>query len=313
MIKPTVPIDKRVTDALDKYYLLGGTRKRAGLEVFLNVGLEYTTLSSVDAELKTEAINAKHYFIMWNAFIDDVVDTHKNKQLTMALLSSAFVKKDDDLNKIDQKDKEWFLAYCDIWQKFKAFVKKFPRFSEFEEILFYDIRQFLNCIRYSFLILDYPQLINLNEHELYISHNMNLVIFSTIDLMCSSGFNPADLSTLRRIIWEGQYMTRIDNDIITWERETSQGDFSSSIFAVAIEKKVIDYREIDVNNYHNNVDTIISKIKNSDVIEEMTQNWKRRKENITALSHDCKSLDIMAYLKGIENLHELYKKSKNIV
>ncbi|MCP4133463.1 MAG: hypothetical protein GY754_21015 [bacterium] len=313
MSKTKVSLDQRVITAIDKYKALGGFRNREGLEVFMHRGLSYVTLPCVNPELKMKTINANHLFIMWDVYIDDIIDTKKDKSLTNIMLANALNKNDDDLAKIKPEDREWFTTYLETWEAFNNYVKSFPRYNDFADILHFDIVQFLNCIRYSLLIHEYPQLININEHELYISHNVNCMIFATVNLMCSDNFNMDDLSILRKILWEAQYMCRIDNDMATWEREASQGDFDSSIFTLAIEKKILDYKELFSGKYNDKTDELIDIILKSDIINELTLDWKSRKTKIAEYSKYCKSVDIEAYMDGLEKLQELFKKSKNIL
>ncbi|MCP4137081.1 MAG: hypothetical protein GY754_39295 [bacterium] len=314
MSKSEVEIDPIISEVLDTYYSLGGTRNREGLEEFLNVGLGYITLPGVDPGLREQAVNAKHLFVLWDVFLDDVVDTYKNMTLARSMLSSAFQLKEEDLAVISPDDREWFFTYCRIREDFFDMIGNFPRFEQFKTIIEYDIKQFLNCIEYSFLIFENPHLINLNEHHLYVSHNMNLMIFSTIDLMCSPEFSLADLSILRRAAWEGQYMTRIDNDLSTWEREVQEGDFSSSVLALAIEKGVLHCDEIVSGKFEaNNAHAIIEEIKNSAVLDELYADWENRKLKIIEFSEKCETIDIESYLDGLVKVQELYGKSKKIV
>src|SRR5207253_5772344 len=77
-------------------------------------------------------------------------------------------------------------------------------------------------------------LLNLTEHDLYLPHNMHMMVSATLDVMCSPDFDPAEVGKARQAFWHGQCMGRIGNLTTTWERELGEGDFTSGVYARAL-------------------------------------------------------------------------------
>ncbi len=121
-----------------------------------------------------------------------------------------------------------------VWQVYWDRVAKYPCYSKFEPVLRYDLLQFLNTMRYSHLVNGRPYLLNMAEHDVYTPHNMMMVSFATLDLMCSPTFTPADVGALRECVWHAQSMGRIGNLLSTWKRELADRDFTSGVFARAL-------------------------------------------------------------------------------
>src|SRR4029078_686428 len=99
------------------------------------------------------------------------------------------------------------------------------------ELLCYDLEQLLNTVRYSELVNQNLCLLNLVEHDLYSPHGLIITAFATIDLMCMPDFRFEELGRLRQMLWHADWMARIGNLVTTWQREMSDGDLTSGVFA----------------------------------------------------------------------------------
>jgi hypothetical protein len=162
-------------------------------------------------------------------------------------------------------------------------------------------------MRYSYLVNKNPNFINLIEHEAYSHHNMQGMIGMTIDLMCSLNFNIKELGIFREISWKAQQMGRIGNLIVTWEREISKNDFTSGVFAYALEKNIISIKNIGKNEKIK----IIKKIKESKIEEYFLEQWERYYNEIDHANKKIRSYNVDAILKGSERFLMMHLASKN--
>ena len=118
-----------------------------------------------------------------------------------------------------------------LWETFEERLKCSPCYTEYAPLLAYDHQQILNTMAYSSLVNRYPAVLNLQEHDMYTPHNMQMMSFATMDLMNSPRFDRAELGRLRGIMWHAQNMGRIGNLVSTWQREIRDRDFTSGVFA----------------------------------------------------------------------------------
>lgn len=297
-----------VRSALGRYEALEGPRDAIGLGRFLRRGLEMVTLSCVDAGWREHALITKHLFIIWNAYLDDVVDTRRDVAFAEQMLAVPFrgAGRAEGLGPVS--DPAWMSAYVDLWRVLGDRFAALPRHEELRELLAFDIRQFLNCLRYDLLLERFPGLVSSVEHRLYQPHSMNLVIFSTIDLMASPGFDMAEIGLVREIASHAQLMARINNDLATWEREVDDGDFSSSVMAYACEENRGLFRLLT----HPGTATRRLKrwVRRSGASAALTAEWSARKDRIVALEGGCGSVDIGLYVRGLERLRALHEAAK---
>ena len=124
-------------------------------------------------------------------------------------------------------------------------TSSYPCYANFEPVLRYDLLQFFNTMRYSHLVNGRPYLLNMVEHDLYTSHNMMMISFATLDLMCSERFPLARIGALREMMWHAQCMGRIGNLLSTWRRELAKRDFTSGVFARAMMEGDLTLEELE--------------------------------------------------------------------
>jgi hypothetical protein len=301
-----------IESTIKNYIKLGGKRNQKSLSSFLQKGLKLIELSCVDPQWQEHSLITKHLFILFNAFIDDVVDTRKNIPLAIQMLNVPFSSEQKSLNELNFSEYQWLQAYEELWFILNMLFRLLPGYERFSDMLNFDIRQFLNGIRYTVLLSKHPYIINSHEHELYISNNMNIIIFATIDLLASPNVDMSELRIMREIFWHAQYMARISNDIVTWEREANDADFSSSVFALAIAERCINVRDLILLR-ENKLTQIKDQIKQSDILKKLIVEWQRRREHILSFASQCQSIDIPLYVKGLEQLDKLHLESKSIL
>ncbi|MDO8663268.1 MAG: hypothetical protein Q7K28_00290 [Candidatus Wildermuthbacteria bacterium] len=221
-------------------------------------GWRLFTLSCVAKKYKKSVYIIKTCNTILNALIDDLSDNRGNEKFLNEALSIISGAKSDSPHRKNQK---YFSLIKEIWCFIQKSIKGYPRYKEFKDIFAYDYLQFLNTMKYSYLINKIPNLVNLTEHEIYSSHNMQGIIGFTIDLMCSPRFDVSELGVLRKVGWRAQEMGRIGNTIATWEKEISRNDFTSGISAYFLEKKIIKLENLKLRT-NKITETTILKARN---------------------------------------------------
>ena len=95
-------------------------------------------------------------------------------------------------------------------------------------------------------------------------------------------------------------MARIGNCVSTWEREAYEDDFTSGIFAYALDSKILSVYDLT----NKNLPAIIKKIKESDIEKELLNEWGKCHKKISSFSEDegNKTIDIKKLLCGMENI-----------
>jgi hypothetical protein len=196
--------------------------------------VELTTLPCVPTEFRSELCDTKVLGVMLDVMWDDIADQDGNHEFLEKLLSLPVRGREVDFSGFPPPAQAYADFSCLLWLEIEARARRYPRFAEFEQLFRFDYGQLCNVMRYSHLLNAMPNLLNLTEHDLYTPHNMHIMICSTLDLMCSPGFDVRELGRLREVIWNAQWMGRIGNLVTTWQRELKEGDFTSGVYASAI-------------------------------------------------------------------------------
>ncbi|PSQ15271.1 hypothetical protein BRD00_14950 [Halobacteriales archaeon QS_8_69_26] len=212
-------------------------------------------------------------------------------------------------------DREALSFLSDVWDRFAPGVADGPRAGEFEDVFQFDFRQVLNAIDYSYVGNQDLEFVNGSELRTYESHNMMVFAFADIDLIHSPSFDRSDLSTLRRVLERAQRMVRIGNWITTWERELREGDFTSGVVVYARENGIVsaeELRGLREDPDEAAVAAVASAIRDEDVEDVFMRRWQR--ELTLARRHEgaTDSVDVGAYLDGVETVMEYHLASRGL-
>ena len=147
---------------------------------------------------------------------------------------------------------------------------------------------------------------NLTEHDLYLPHNMHMMISATMDLMCSPEFDHSELGTVREAVWRAQYMGRIGNLVTTWEREIGQGDYTSGVFASLLSAGDLSPAELESGD-RALIDRTIREGRHE---QRFLQRWARCRDEILLLQPRVRSIDLGGLIAGLERLICLHLASR---
>ena len=102
-------------------------------------------------------------------------------------------------------------------------------------------------------------------------------------------------------------MARVGNWVSTWEREIKEKDFTSGIFAYAIEKKIITPEDFYQSE---KLSLIINKIKDFNINKFLFIEWEKSYKKIEDLGRSADLNNIEIFLKRLEKLLFLHLSSQ---
>ncbi|MFH1564595.1 MAG: hypothetical protein ABIC82_01970 [bacterium] len=240
----------------------------------------------------------KMLLAMFVILLDDIADKEQNEKLLTELLKIPFAKNYIKTEKLNKKEKLYLKFTTKIWQQLNLLIKKLPYYKKFKKIFIYDINQILNAINFDYLINKNHSIINKTEYWLYSPNTMQIVAGTTINLMCIHDFSMSELSEIREMSWHAQKMARVGNWVSTWEREIKENDFTSGIFAYAINSKIITTKDFISMDYFK----IIKKIKKAKIKNKLLQEWTHTYKEILQFKKELKKANVKKFLIGSEKL-----------
>ncbi len=259
------------------------------------------TLPAVPQKFRGSIFRNKIMMIFFVTLFDDVADKHnvRNQEFLNDLLDAPFRPEFFETKDYSDKNKKHMSLMIKTWRSIKAGLAQYPQYKEIEDIFDYDTRQLLNAMRYSYLVNNQPALINSLEYWTYLPHNMQAIISLDIDLMALNEFNFDRLGIFREIAHEAQKMARIGNWISTWEREVHEKDYTSAVFAYALEAGAITINDLRGGTEED----IIAKIEESKANKAILINWQESYSQILEKSKEINvSLGLTDFLNGLEKL-----------
>ncbi len=265
-------------------------------------GIELTTLPSVSPFCRSPNRTVKLLGVMLDVLLDDVADNLKDGEFLDILLKIPFSSQEASPRSLGPERILYHRFTLEVWSEILRLASKFPRYQEFREVFEFDYRQLLNNMQYAYIVNRLPEMLNPTEHDLYQPHNMHMMISGTLDLMCSVDFDRRELGRVRQLLWKGQMMGRIGNMVSTWEREIKERDFTSGVFATAIEWGIVEATEMS----RMEPKELISAIRRSGVIQYFLERWAELRDEVFELSDRIHSVDLSAYATGLENLIRIH-------
>jgi transketolase C-terminal domain/subunit len=261
-------------------------------------GLRLTSLSCIAPELRDDLCETKLLAVMYGVMLDDVADKGGEETFLTELTKIISGAHPRDFSKFSSEQQAYARYTCDLWESFEHRLKGSPCYTDYEELLAYDHQQILNTMSYSCLVNRHPALLNVQEHDMYLPHNMQMMSFATMDLMCSPDFDRRELGRLREVIWHAQSMGRIGNLVSTWQREIADRDFTSGVFARALcegDLTLEDLRSAPPQ-------TIEAAIRRGGHELYFLRKWEAHRKTIQMMSPHIRSVDVDALLAALQRL-----------
>ena len=273
-------------------------------------GVNMTTLPSVDPALREHAMESKMLAIFYGTLIDDIADREQDREmLQFAINLSEEEWHPERLDFWNGRRKDYLNMISSLWTELWSRCKTYPQFVAFEHLLRFDNEQIHNAMRYALLANQSPGLLNSIEHDLYQPHNMQIMFMATLDLAASPSFDMDELGIAREVFWHAQRMGRIGNMITTWEREVLDRDFTSGIFAHALQRGIVEPSDLRVLPAHE----IMTMLEEAACQDHFFKEWQAHRDAMTRKLKRIKSVDLTPYLKGFEQLIKLHLSSRGFL
>ena len=273
-------------------------------------GVRMTTLPSVDPELREHVVETKLLGILFCSLIDDIADREQDgEMLEMAIAASADHWAFERLEFWTGRRRAYLEMISSVWKEVWSRCKTYPHFRSLEPLLKFDNEQVMVAMRYALLANQCPGLLNVIEHDLYQPNNMQMIFMASVDLCASPDFNPDELGIAREIFWHAQRMGRIGNMITTWEREVLDRDFTSGIFAFAVHRGILSAADLRNLPAHE----IMSLLEANDCQEHFINEWKHHRDQMLFKLRRVRSIDMLPYLGGVEELFRTHLGSRGMM
>ncbi|HEX7859745.1 MAG TPA: hypothetical protein VF773_05425 [Verrucomicrobiae bacterium] len=273
-------------------------------------GVRMTTMPSVEPELRSHVVETKLLGILFCSLIDDIADREQDAEmLEMAVAASSNQWAVERLEFWQGRRRTYLEMISSVWNEVWTRCQSYPRFRDFEPLLKFDNEQVMIAMRYALLSNQCPGLLNVIEHDLYQPNNMQMMFMASVDLCASPLFNQDELGIAREVFWHAQRMGRIGNMITTWEREVLDRDFTSGIFAFAIHRGILSAADLRNLPAHE----IMTALEAHDCQEHFIREWKAHRAQMLRKLKRVKSVDLMPYLNGVEELFRTHLGSRGLM
>jgi hypothetical protein len=272
------------------------------------LGVRLTMLPCVVEPWREHVCDSKVLSIMLNVLVDDVADRRERSQALPALLNVVRGVA-PNIDQLSQQEREHVAFTSRVRREYWDRVESYPCAGVFRELLEYDLDQLFNAIHYSALLNQQLGLLNVVEHDLYSPHNMMMMSFATLDLMCAPQFHVEELGKLREAIWHAQWMGRIGNLLATWEREIAVGDYTSGVFAQAISRGDLTVEDLKSGDRRQ----IAKIIERGGYQAEYNRRWRYHRDCFHRRAAEIHSVDMQPLLEGHDQFFRMHSGSKGLI
>ena len=261
-------------------------------------GVMVTTLPCVLPELFDEVCDTKVLGVVLDVLLDDIADRKGDDALLEPLLNLSLDGPRPSFVGFPAQQRAYAEFAVTVWDEIVSQAKRYPLFDRYAKVFDYDYRQLFNVMRYSHLANENIELLNLAEHDLYTPHNMHMMISSTLDLMCSPGFDRSEWGQVRDAAWHAQCMGRIGNLTTTWERELGDADYSSGVYASALASGELTVAQLRAGNR----DEIKRAIVDGGHEVKFLKRWQEHRRYLLSRVPHIHSFDLGKLVDGLERL-----------
>ena len=225
-------------EVLDLYKSVG----RRNIEYFAWIHDVYSwiTLPSVSFDCRKDLGDDKTKLTVFDILVDDLADNYETRSYPLLQrLANIPWQSRDEITETDP----YFDVGRRIWEDSISSLSGYPRFNEFERIFYFDLRQVLSSMMYSYLG-NTARIENPIETNFYSSYGCLVEVAMDMDLMCSPAFDMRELGPMRTVACLAQKIAHVGNMLTTYPSEVVERDVSSPIISLALRKGIIREDEL---------------------------------------------------------------------
>lgn len=289
-------------DLLDDYLALDGARPRFMWQWVHRLAPE-NTLPCVRDEYADRVPVDKTLTILYVTLLDDVLEKRGDAATFHAAAAVPFEHRSVDRSR-DDVDAEYVAFAERVWETLLDRLRQAPEYDTYEAMFRFDVKQAINAIEYSGLVIQRPSLAAMADLERYESHNMAMLAYADIDLMHSPPGVVAEFATLREAVWVAQRMARIGNWVSTWERELREGDLCTAVVVYALENGIVteaELRDLDGSD-DAAVDAVVERIRDHDVEAVFLRRWADHRDRLVEIGDDLTTMDLSPFVAGMDEV-----------
>jgi len=225
-------------EVIDLYKSVG----RRNIEYFAWIHDVYSwiTLPSVSFDCRKDLGDDKTKLTVFDILVDDLADNYETRSYPL-LQRLANIPWEGKAEIADSE--EYLNVGRRIWQDSISSLSNYPRFEEFERIFYFDLRQVLSSMMYSYLG-NTVGIENPIETGFYSSYGCLVEVALDMDLMCSPTFDMKELGAMRTVACLAQKVAHVGNMLTTYPSEVVEHDVSSPIISLALRKGIIREDEL---------------------------------------------------------------------
>ncbi|HEV2121051.1 MAG TPA: hypothetical protein VGS11_13215 [Candidatus Bathyarchaeia archaeon] len=227
-----------LSEVIDLYKSVG--RRNIDYFAWIHDVYSWITLPCVAFDWKRALSEDKTKLTVFDILADDLADNRSTRSYSLL----------QDLTEIPWKEKartgetsEYLDVGRRIWEDSLSSVSCYPRFKEFERIFYFDLRQVLSSMMYSYLA-NTERIENPIETSFYSSYGCLVEVAIDMDLMCSPAFDMKELGLVRTVACLAQKVAHVGNMMTTYPSEVLESDVSSPIISLALRKGLIRQEEL---------------------------------------------------------------------
>jgi len=248
-------------------------------------------LPCTDPNLREKLAVDKVKLSIFNILLDDLAD---NSEIRDKELLEEAIKISKNGSK--KQTHPYLILAQKMWEECIESIKQYPRYEEFKEIFDFDMDQFVDSIKYSYLV-NTNGIDNDFETQLYSAHNMMVMIFTDMDIMCSPDFDRKELRKIRPIQYSVQEITHIGNIVATYPREIKEKDYSSPIINYAIREGIIQKETVE-----NEPETALRKLEA--LVPFLKMKVECNFEKIEEQAKEVKTVDVIEFSSRVRLIWE---------
>jgi len=267
----------------------------------------------VGSEFRQAVAIDKTLLILYITLLDDALEKLGDEASFWELSKLPRRRADIALDAPDINDQ--YVAFGQrVWELIQDRLERGPAYEQYADLLEYDVRQAINAIEYTDLLIRQPSIATMGDLNRYESHNMVMFAYADIDLMHSTAALDGEFPAIREAVWHAQQMARIGNWVSTWERELREGDVSSGVVVYALEHEIIDHAELPAlaDTDDGSVEPLIDRIHDNDLEEYFFRRWSEHYEKLEAINEQIESFDLGPYIDGTEEVLRFHLASRGL-